>query len=403
MTNRRPAVTDTLTVFVIAGEESGDALGAELMRALRQRLGDGVRFVGVGGSRMAGAGLRSLFPMETIALHGISAVIARLPRLLALIRSTAAAVVDAKPDVLVLVDVPGFNLRVARRVRREAPAIAVVDYVSPTVWAYSPGRARRMSAFVDEVLAILPFEPRVHRDLGGPPCVYVGHPLIERLDVLRPAPGERTPIADTKRPVLLVLPGSRRSEVRRLMEPFGRTVALIKDRVGPIEVILPGVAHLAEEIRERSADWPTPPRIVEGEEAKFAAFRRAHAALAASGTVTLELALSGVPMVVAYRIEPFLRPFKPLLKAKSIVLANLVLDANVIPEFLDRDSNAERLSAALLPLLAETRERARQVSAFARLDNLMALPDGKPSDNAAGAVLEAARVRRLHAALESSR
>jgi len=407
-----PDADGRFTVFVIAAEESGDLLGARLMRALHARLGTRVRFLGVGGGRMEQAGLRSLFAMHDIGLHGIGAVIASLPRLVLRMRRIAAEIVRANPDVLVLIDAPAFNLRVARLVRRRNRAIAIVDYVSPTVWAYHPGRAPWMARFVDQVMAILPFEPRVHSDLGGPPCVYVGHPLLERLDELRPDAGERRPIEEADRPVLVVLPGSRRGEIARLMDPFGAAVAGIAERFGDVEVVLPAIARLVDEIRVRAAAWPVRPRIVEGEEAKLAAFRRGHAALAASGTVTLELALAGVPMVVGYRLDAMSKParrlvearsvFKRFLSVRSIVLANLVLDAAVVPEFLDRECTPDRLCDALLPLLAPSPERTRQIAAFNRLDNLMAIERDSPSGLAADVVLETVRARRLHAALAQS-
>ncbi len=387
-------------MFLVAGEELGDALGAELIEALAVRLGGQADFVGVGGARMIAAGLNLVLPMAVDGVHGYSAVIARLPSLLLNIRKTAAAVVRVAPDVLVLIDAPAFNLRVGRIVRKSRPDITIVDYVSPTVWAYAPWRARRMAAYVDQVLAVLPFEPSVHRDLGGPPCTFVGHPLLERLDDLRPRPGERTELDEVRMPVLLILPGSRRSEIKRLMAPFGETLALVRERFGGVEAILPAVPAMAEEISERVGDWPVLPRIVVGEEAKLAAFRRAHAALAASGTVTLELALSGVPMVVAYRVEPLIRLLRPLLKVDSIVLANIVAEANVVPEFIGRDSDPERLCEALMPLLEDSRERRRQLAAFDRIEGLMAVSGGPPSRRAADVVVETVRRRRLHAALE---
>lgn len=379
------------TVFIIAGEESGDILGASLMAALRQRLDGRVRFMGVGGARMEQLGLASMFPMEEIALHGVSEVLVRLPRLLWRIISTARTIADAKPDVLVLIDTPGFNLRVASRVRRLSPAVPIVDYVSPSVWAWAPGRARRMAPFVDRLLAILPFEPAVHRRLGGPPTTYVGHPLLQRLSDLRPAPGERRPLEVGERPVLVVLPGSRRSEIGRLMPLFGETVARLVAERGPVEVVLPAVPRLAAAIRAAAASWKIQPTIVEGEAAAYASFRRAHAALAASGTVTVELALSGVPMVVAYRLDIFLRTFKGLLRAHSIVLANLILGENVIPEFLDADATPERLARRLAPLLADSPDRTRQLAAFDQLAAVMQVDGGTPSDHAAEAVVETMR------------
>jgi lipid-A-disaccharide synthase len=239
------------------------------------------------------------------------------------------------------------------------------------------------------VLALLPFEPEAHRRLGGPPCTYVGHPLIERLDELRPAHGERRPIGE--RPVLLVLPGSRRTEISRLMQPFGEAVAKIAEARPDVEVLLPAVRHLGEEIAVRVATWKRQPRLVFGEAEKFAAFRRAHAALAASGTVTLELALSGVPMVVAYRVDPVARYFKRFLTVPSIVLANLVLGENAVPEFLDDDGAPDVLARETLALLSDTEKRRAQVVALQRVDEAMALPDGEqPSDKAAAIVIEAA-------------
>ena len=392
------AAAPPLKIFLIAGEESGDALGAGLMRALSAATGGASRFSGVGGRRMAELGMASLFPMEEIALHGITAVLARLPNLMRRVEQTAAAVLAAAPDVLVAIDCPAFSLRVARRVHRRNPRIAIVDYVSPQVWAYWQFRARKMARFVDRVLAILPFEPEFHRRIGGPPCIYVGHPLITRLGDFRPAAGERRPLAGGEAPVLLVLPGSRRSEISRLTVPFGETVRRVVEAAGPLEVLLPAVPRLIGEIRGRIAGWPVQPTIVEGEAEKLKAFRRAHAALAASGTVSLELALAAVPTVVAYRTDPIVRPFKFMLKAKSIVLPNLILDELAIPEFIDGDSNPARLSAALVPLLRDGPERAAQLAAFQRLEKLMD-PDGPaPSARAAQAVLETLKVRQVPAA-----
>ncbi len=389
------AARGALKVFLIAGEESGDTLGAGLMQALTQAAGGPVIFSGVGGARMDACGLTSLFPMEEIALHGLTSVLARLPNLIGRVRETVAAVLAAEPDVLVAIDCPAFSLRVARRVRRLNPRIAVVDYVSPQVWAYWQFRARRMARYVDRVLAILPFEPAFHAQIGGPPCTYVGHPLITQLAALRPSAGERAPLPGDRPPVLLVLPGSRRSEIARLMAPFGETVRRVSEAAGPLEVLLPAVPRLMDEIRARVADWPVKPTIVAGEAEKFAALRRAHAALAASGTVSLELALSGVPSVVAYRTDPLIRPFKAFLAAKSIVLPNLILDELAVPEFIDGASDPARLAAALQPLLGDGPERAAQLAAFGRLERLMD-PDGPaPSARAAEAILETLRDRQV--------
>lgn len=380
-----------LDVFIVAGEHSGDQLGFKLMRSLRDRLGtDGVRFRGVGGEAMEREGLHSLFPLSDIAVMGILPVIRRLPTILARIKATVEAIVASPPDVLVVIDSPDFTHRVARRVRRRLPRLPVVDYVSPSVWAWRPGRAKAMRRYVDHVLALLPFEPEAHERLGGPACSYVGHPLIERLAELRPSLDE-VAARDRGRPVLLVLPGSRRSEIARLMQPFGETVARVAsaDPAG-LRVVLPAVTHLEPEIRRAAETWRVKPEIVTGEAAKLAAFRSARAALAASGTVTLELALSGVPMVVAYKVSKLEEQLKHLITVSSIVLPNLILGANAIPELIQDDCTPERLAGALAPLLADTPERRTQEAAFRHLDALMATDGQPPSERAAEIVLATA-------------
>ncbi len=207
--------------IIVAAEESGDALGAALAQALRGAQGGAVKLAGVGGRAMAAAGIASPFAIDELAIIGLTAIPRRLPTILRRIRETADAIVAARPDALVIIDSPDFTHRVARRVRRRAPSIPILDYVSPSVWAWRPGRARAMRAYVDQVLAILPFEPAVHARLGGPPCTYVGHPLIERIAELRPNADEaRRRLADP--PLVLVLPGSRSNEIRRLARHFRR-------------------------------------------------------------------------------------------------------------------------------------------------------------------------------------
>lgn len=381
-----------LRIALIVGEPSGDQLGAGLMDALR-RIRPDAEFAGLAGERMLGRGMQSIFPISEIAVMGIGSVLLRLPRIVRRVHETVDTICRAAPDALVIVDSPDFTHAVARRVARAQPNLPIIDYVSPSVWAWRSGRAARMSAYVDHVLALLPFEPAAHARLGGPRCTYVGHPLVERLGELRSSPGERRPIGD--RPVLLVLPGSRQTEIDHLMKPFGEAVQRIAQSRPDAEFVLPAVAHLRKQIERLSAHWPIRPRIVHGEAAKFVEFRRAHAAIAASGTVTLELGLAGVPMVVAYRVDPLLRPFKRFLKAPSIVLANLVLGANEIPEYLDAQGSPAALAAAALPLLAETQARKRQLSALVRLQEEMAPDDGKsPSARAAEIVVALAEQGR---------
>ncbi len=253
-----------------------------------------------------------------------------------------------------------------------------------------------MRDYVDCVLAILPFEPEVHARLGGPPCVYVGHPLIERLAQLRPNADEAQR-RSTDPPLVLVLPGSRGGEIRRLIAIFGATVAEVAARFGPLELVLPTVAHLAADVRAAVANWTIRPRVVVDPEQKWAAFRTARAALAASGTVTLELALAAVPTVAAYRItlleEMIARALRMRARLPTIILANFVLGDIVVPEFLQRDCTPQNLAGALLLLLRDTPERSRQVEAFAGLDRIMAV-ETTPSAKAAATVLEVVRKRK---------
>ena len=381
-------------IFLIATEESGDRLGAHLMKVLRQRLGGAVQFEGVGGLAMTREGLKPLFPIEELSIIGFSAVIKQLPKVLRLIRGTVAAVLRAEPDILVIIDSPDFTHRVARRVRANDSTIPIVDYVSPSVWAWRPGRARSMRAYVDHVLALLPFEPEEYHRLHGPPCSYVGHPLTEQLASLRPNAEEKAR-RDAASPVLLVLPGSRRSEIRHHMAVFGEALDKLQATGKAFELILPTMPHLLEAVREGVSTWKVTPRIVVGEQEKRAAFRTAAAALAKSGTVTLELALSGVPMVTAYRtgaLEAFI--VRRALTVSSVILANLVIGENVVPEFLQENCTADKLASALREILSESPVRRRQLEAFARIDGIMSTGNQAPSVRAADIVLATMRKGR---------
>jgi lipid-A-disaccharide synthase len=383
-----------LDVFLVAGEESGDRLGAPLMRALAAQHHGQVNFAGIGGREMEKAGLASLFPIDELSVNGFSAVVRRLPLILRRIRETASVIITARPDVLVIIDSPDFTHRLARQVRASMPSIPIVDYVSPSVWAWRPGRARAMRAYVDHILALLPFEPAVHARLGGPPCTYVGHPLVESAPLLRPNAEEAARrLADP--PVVLVLPGSRAGEVRRLLGIFARAIENVRQRAGALDIVIPTVPHLHAHVTEATAAWPLRPRVVVDAEEKQAAFRVARAALAKSGTVTLELAVAGVPMVAAYKVSPVeVIILRRLIQVSSVILANLVLEENVVPEFIQESCTVENLAQALLPLLSDTPERRRQVAAFARLDAIMQIGTAVPSARAAEIILAEAKRSR---------
>ena len=381
----------TSHIYLVAGEHSGDRLGGKLMAALKVNYAGKLEISGVGGEAMAQQGLRSLFPLSEVAVMGPLAILPKLPRIVSRVYQTRADILAKNPDILVILDSPEFTHPIAKRVRKSRPNLPIIDYVSPSVWAWRPGRAKKMRAYVDHVLALLPFEPAAHDRLGGPPCSYVGHPLIEQMDWI----DGLDPSALAKRlklqlglPVIVVLPGSRSSEVSRLLEPFGKTVVRLAAAHGPLEIVMPVVPSVRRQIEQGVAEWPIAPHIVEGEQEKFQAFGLARAALAASGTVTLELALAGAPMVVAYRIDVLSAAvLRRMIKAPSAVLANLILEKNAFPEFIQEDCTPDRLAAALLPLIGESNERNAQLKALSELRARMRIGRSSPSDQAADIVL----------------
>jgi lipid-A-disaccharide synthase len=384
-------MSHTKRIFIVAGEHSGDVLGGKLIEALKAKAdADAFAFAGVGGEHMEAAGLPSIFPLSDVAVMGPAAILARLPKLVRRVYGAVDAALAFNPNAVIIIDSPEFTHPIAKRIRQRRPSIPIIDYVSPSVWAWRPGRARKMRPYVDHLLALLPFEPEAHARLGGPACSYVGHPLIERApwidgletETLCSRLGLRSGL-----PVLLVLPGSRPSEVSRLMAPFGETFGALREKAGPFEVIIPAVSSVRPLIEQALPAWPQQPHLVEGESDKFTAFKLARAALAASGTVTLELGVTGTPMVVAYRVDPVAARLRFLLKVHSVVLANLVLGVNAFPEFIQEDCTPAKLSAALAPLLKNTPERANQVAALAKIREKMFLPEGTPSGKAAEIVL----------------
>ncbi|MBX2806009.1 MAG: lipid-A-disaccharide synthase [Hyphomicrobiales bacterium] len=380
----------TRRIFIVAGEHSGDLLGSKLMAALNEKSDTPIVFSGVGGDTMEAEGLQSIFPLADVAVMGPLAILSRLPKLVRRVYQTVDAGLKSDPDCVVIIDSPEFTHPIAKRIRKKLPLVPIVDYVSPSVWAWRPGRARKMRPYVDHLLALLPFEPAAHERLGGPPCTYVGHPMIEKLDWIKSLDKDELATRLGLRPempVLVVLPGSRPTEVRRLMQPFGETIATLKERIGELEVIIPVVDSVRPLIDDSLRDWPLMPHIVSGESDKFKAFRLANAALAASGTVTLELGLTGVPMVVAYKVDRVAASLRFLLNVPSVVLANLVIGENVFPEFLQEDCTSDKLTAALEALLSDSPERQRQLAGLATIANKMVLEGTTPSEQAASTVM----------------
>ena len=369
-------------LFLIAGEASGDQLGGMLMRAVREQE-PGAAFSGVGGEQMSRAGLDSLFPISDLAVMGL-APLARLPKLISRLNLTVATILADPPDCLVLIDAPDFTHRVARRVRAKAPHIPIVDYVSPSVWAWRPWRARRMRDYIDLVLAVLPFEPDAYRRLSGPPCVYVGHPLIEALPTLQPREGERR-----RDNLLLVLPGSRETEVKRMLPLYLEAATLLADERPDLDIAIPVAPRMEKLIARLAAEGKVKPRFLSQNE-KHAAFRTARTALVTSGAATLELALAQTPMIVAYKVSYAESLLKFLVTAPHFALPNLVLERRAIPELFQNEASPQALAGALAAIFDEGPARLRQVADLAELRKKLLVGGAKPSAHAARLVLERA-------------
>jgi len=379
------------SVYIITGEHSGDALGAKLMASLRARSDRVLTFEGLGGHAMQREGLTPLYPLDEVTVMGPVAILKAYPRLRRRALEVVADALARRPDLVIIIDAPEFTHPIAKRIRKANPDLPIVGYVSPSVWAWRPGRARKMRPYVDHLMALLPFEPAAHERLNGPPCTYVGHPLSERREqvlTLDPAPLAQRLGLDPAKPVLVVLPGSRSSEVQHLMAPFGETVRQLDGDGHALEVIIPAVARQRDTIAAAARDWPVQPHLVDGEADKWRAFKLARCALAASGTVTLELAVAGVPAVVAYKVDRLAAMLRFLVNVPSIVLANLVLDDAVYPEFIQEDCAAATLAPAVADLLVDGRPRQRQLAGLARLPAKLSTGDLAPSERAADVVLE---------------
>ncbi|MFN3547199.1 MAG: lipid-A-disaccharide synthase [Mesorhizobium sp.] len=363
-----------LRIAIVAGEESGDLLGADLVKAIETATGRPVELTGVGGAHLQALGLKTLFDPGEISLMGIAAVVTRLPQLYRRIGQAATAVVAARPDCLVTIDVPDFSLRVARKVRAAAPGLPTVHYVCPSVWAWRPERAVRMASFVDHVLCLLPFEVGELSRLRGPSATYVGHRLVHEPRLIAAARAQRAkpPRQPGEPTTLLVLPGSRRGEVSRLLGPFRETVDLLAARGTQPRVLLPTVPHVEAMVRARTVDWPVKPTILTTADEKYRAFGEADAALAASGTVTLELALGRVPTIACYKADPLMRAVYSMIGIWSASLPNLVADSPVVPEFYDHFVRPGMLARLLEQLLSDTHTRAAQLAGFDRIAAVMA-------------------------------
>ncbi|WP_417308741.1 lipid-A-disaccharide synthase [Devosia sp.] len=353
-------MADPLKLFIVAGEASGDRIGGDLVKRLRAR--QPVTVTGVGGPELTGLGLNSLFPMDDLAVMGFADVLRRAPLLLWRLRQTARAIIAQRPDVVVLIDSQVFSHLLAQRVRRTCPQIKLVLYVAPTVWAWKPERAAELKPLFDELLAVLPFEPRVVADLGGPPTHYVGHPALDSV-AWRDSPTERGP--------LLLLPGSRKGELKRHLEMMRVGVERLHAHPAVDGFVLPTPASHAERVRAATADWAAPVTIVRGE-ARYNAFSGAVGAFATSGTVTLELALAGVPMVIAYVADRQQSKRYNAIGRPPIGLPNIVAGQSVVPEMLfEAGSDTSEALSSLKKLMDDPATRQRQLNDFRAIRALM--------------------------------
>jgi lipid-A-disaccharide synthase len=382
-------------IFIVAGEPSGDALGGALIAALRERTAGRLRIAGIGGEFMAEQGLTSLVRLADLAVAGVAEVLPRAPLILRRVRETVRAIEQMRPDAVVTIDSSGFSWRIAHRLRRHGERLPLVHYVAPMVWAWRAGRARRMARWYDHLLTLLPFEPPYFERVGLA-CSYVGHPVLEsgaergdaaRFRAAHGIAGEEL--------VLTVLPGSRGGEVSRLLPIFGAALRRLEAMLGPFRVAVPTVETVAERVTTGVGDWPGRPIVLRGAAAKYDAFAASRAALAASGTVALELALAGVPMVVAYRLNPMTEALlDKLLHVRRYSLVNLLLDHPVVPELVRGECNPERIAAELAMLIGDERVRSAHREGYDQAMRRLAAAGASPSRNAADKILAIIAARR---------
>jgi lipid-A-disaccharide synthase len=378
-----------MLVFLIAGEPSGDVLGSALMRALKQRTEGAVAFAGIGGELMEAEGLHSLVPLQELAVMGLVEVLPRARRILRRIRETTDAIVRLRPTVVVTIDSSGFTWRIAKALRRRGQTVPLIHYVAPMVWAWRAGRARHVARWYDHLMCLLPFEPPYFERVGLATS-WVGHPVLESgLDK-----GDATAFRARHgiaphAPLLAVLPGSRQSEARRLLPVFGAAVRRLAARFPELRIVVPTVATVASLVAEATRSWALPTIVVAGQAEKRDAFAASRVALAASGTVALELAVARLPAVIAYRVNPltgFLA--QRLVKVPYVNLVNLLLQREAVPELLLERCTPEALESAVAELLADDAARAAQVAAYDEALALLGERGAPPSFRAADVVLE---------------
>ncbi|MBV9549771.1 MAG: lipid-A-disaccharide synthase [Alphaproteobacteria bacterium] len=376
-----------MRIMLVCGEPSGDQLGAQLMRGLKT-LAPEVEISGVGGPAMTREGLHSLFPLGDTAVMGLREVVPAIPRILRRVRQVTEFALKTRPDVVVLIDSPDFTHRIARALKKRDPSIRTVNYVAPQVWASRSYRAKRMAHDFDLVLALFPFEVPFFEKYGLR-TEFVGHPVIERQARMTGGATLRARLRiGAETPLLALLPGSRSNEIRFILPVFRESVRLLASRIPDLVTVLPTVPHVGAKVAAATTDWPTPLHILHGEDDKFAAFDAADVALAASGTVTAELALAHTPMVVGYRAGWLTYALSSLImNVKYITLVNILLGREAVPEFLQDRMQPGLLADAVEKLLKSEAARRQQIVALAEFDRLLGQGTEAPSLRAARALL----------------
>jgi lipid-A-disaccharide synthase len=372
-----------MKIAIIAGEESGDILGADLIKTLKKHTD--IEIIGVGGDHLKSENLNSLFDPVEISLMGVSAILKKLPRLIFLIHKTARFIKNQNPDCLILIDSPEFSHRVARKIRKTNPNIKIINYVCPSVWAWRPNRAAKMRGFIDHILAILPFEPKILHQLNGPDSTYIGHPAASNSDFITASNIQNNHKIQTVKK-LVILPGSRRSEIKRHMHHLGETVKLLDPTC--FEVFIPTLPQHEQNVRDMSKDWSIAPKISTNYKQKLEIFSLADVALAASGTVTLELALCGVPTIAIYDFDSIARSLvKYLFCGWTASLPNLIADEAIVPEYYNDHIKCGMLARQIKTLSSENSARKAQIKGFAKIRHNMAL-EISPSEIASQIILK---------------
>jgi len=382
-------------IFFVTGEPSGDSLGGALIAALQQRTGGNLRIAGIGGERMREQGLISLAPIEDLAIAGVAEVLPRAPVILRWVRKTVAAIRELRPDAVVTIDSSGFSWRVAHRLRRCGETLPLIHYVAPMVWAWRAGRARRMARWYDHLMTLLPFEPPYFEHVGLS-CCFVGHPVLES-GADRGDGGRFRATHGLAQEDLLIttLPGSRSAEVMRLSPIFGAALNRLEGLIGRFRVVVPTVGTVASTVVEAVRVWPGTPIVVQRVQDKYDAFAASSAALAASGSVALELALAKLPMVVGYRLNPLTEKIlERILHVRQVNLVNLLLGRPLVCELLGPKCTPERLAVAIAELTRDEQVRARHRQGYDEVRRCLEAGGASPSLRAADQILEIVAARR---------